>query len=73
MTWLAVGGTCVAGLIVVLRVGSAGRALAYLIGVTGVLMQAQVGGAHAFTIVTVGWLLVAGKREGQHGRPVRQA
>jgi hypothetical protein len=64
MTWLAVGGGVAAGFVVLLVVDSPRRALACLIGVTGVLMQAQVGGVHAFTIVTVGWLVLAGRREG---------
>src|SRR6476619_3249236 len=48
MTWLTVGGSVAAGLVVLLLMESARRALACLIGVTGVLMQAQVHGVHAF-------------------------
>jgi O-Antigen ligase len=64
VTWFAVGGSVGALLVVISLATSARTVFAFLIGATGVLMQAQIGGAHAFTIVTFAWLVVAGRRKG---------
>lgn len=56
-TTVAVGVVVVGAVLFSLR--SARQVLAFLVGVTGVLMTAQVGGkVHAFTVVTIAWFVV---------------
>lgn len=69
MPMVLFGSALFAGLVLLVVLGSRRTVAGWLVGGAGVLMGAQVGGVHVFTIATVVWVLFTPK--GRHDRDGR--